>query len=291
MMWKETTSATGIYNFDYTLQRLAIDPLNKLDRDQRWVEVPVELGEEKDKHIVRVRALGTTASPEFEISGDSREHKKELLSHIYELFQWSFDLTTVNKHFIGTNLEQLFYAHPGTPIVKDFQIYFSLMKGIIHQQLNMKFAHTLGKRFVQQFGEERDGVWFYPKPEKIASLPYDALRKLQFSQRKAEYVIDTSRQIVNRDLDLKELAKKSDSEVMDTLVKIRGVGPWTAENWLLFGLARADLLPKADIGIQNALKFYFNKEKKPAIPEIVEMSRDWSPFRSYASLTLWRSIE
>ncbi|UOQ43831.1 DNA-3-methyladenine glycosylase [Halobacillus salinarum] len=288
-MWKESFKAKSFYDFDYTLRRWAFDPLTRMDREKRIVYVPVKLNGEG--HIVQVQGKGTTSEPGFEVSSDSMEHRDQLIEHIGELFQWDRDLEKVHEHFLDTNLAQLFNAHPGTPIVKDFHLYDCLVKVIIHQQLNMKFAHTLSTRFVRQFGYEKNGVWFYPEPEKVAGLPYDALRELQFSQRKAEYVIDTSQLIVEGKLDLKRLAAETTEEIITSLTKIRGVGAWTAENWLMFGAGREDLLPKADIGIQNALKFYFDLDRKPTISEITDVSQGWEPFRSYASLTLWRSIE
>ena len=106
------------------------------------------------------------------------------------------------------------------------------MKCIIHQQLNLSFAYTLTGRFVHTFGEQKDGVWFYPLPETIAQLDYNDLRELQFSMRKAEYVIDTSRMIADGRLDLDELDQLSDEDIMEKLVKIRGIGPWTVQNVL-----------------------------------------------------------
>ncbi|KHE71025.1 DNA-3-methyladenine glycosylase [Halobacillus sp. BBL2006] len=288
-MWRETYKAKSFYDFDYTLLRWQFDPLSHLDRKERWVDVPVKLGDEH--HVVRVQGYGTTADPSFEVIGDSGEAKEQLLTHIEGLFQWDKDLEKVHEHFLTTNLEHLFLAHPGTPIVKDFHLFDCLMKVIIHQQLNMKFAHTLSTRFVHQFGKEKDGVWFYPNAYEVAQIPYEALRELQFSQRKAEYVVDTSRMIVDGELDLEDLAKQTDEEVMKKLTKVRGIGPWTAENWLMFGVGREDLLPKADIGIQNALKFYFQLKDKPDKGQMTDWSQNWEPYRSYASLTLWRSIE
>ncbi|WP_173917283.1 DNA-3-methyladenine glycosylase [Halobacillus sp. Marseille-Q1614] len=288
-MWKEEIASVREYDFDYTLLRWSLDPLTRLNREERWVDVPVKLNDEH--HIVRVKALGTTSHPCFEVSSSSNENRDILLQHIFELFQWGRDLEEVYQHFQKTNLAKLFHNHYGTPIVKDFHLYDCLMKVIIHQQLNMKFAYTLSTRFVQKFGSEINGVWFYPSPEKAASLDYDQLRELQFSQRKAEYVIDTSKLIAEGEVDLNHLAEQPDEEVIKQLVKIRGIGPWTAENWLMFGVGRENLFPKADIGIQNAMKQYFRLDKKPNYEEMVKLSGEWDPFRSYASLTLWRSIE
>ncbi|MCP3029053.1 DNA-3-methyladenine glycosylase [Halobacillus sp. A5] len=288
-MWKEVIESIPEYDFDYTLHRWSFDPVTHLNLKARWVDVPVRMNEET--HVVRVEGIGTTEMPAFELSSEDNAMKEELIQHIYSLFHWGRNLSEVDAHFKTTNLKDLFAAYKGTPIVKDFHLYDCLMKVIIHQQLNMKFAYTLSTRFVNTFGFNKRGVWFYPSPHTVALLHYDQLRELQFSQRKAEYVIDTSRLIADGEIDLEGLAQQSDEEVIKILTKVRGIGPWTAENWLMFGVGRENLFPKADIGIQNALKDYFNMERKPNSEEMVDLSEGWDPFKSYASLTLWRSIE
>lgn len=135
------------------------------------------------------------------------------------------------------------------------------------------------------------GVWFDPLPEAIASLETEDLRKLQFSQRKAEYVIDVSKRIVSGSLSLEELHDLTDLEVEERLLPIRGIGPWTVQNVLMNGLGRPNLFPMADIGIQNAIKRHFDLPAKPTKEEMAALSKDWTPYLSYASLYLWRSIE
>ncbi|RPF50567.1 DNA-3-methyladenine glycosylase family protein [Aquisalibacillus elongatus] len=289
-MWKEYYHASGMYDFDYSLRRLDMDPLIRTNFKERWVDVPVRL-DDNDKVVVRVNSEGTTEKPVFTVMSDHDEDQDIIFENIRNIFQWDKDLNDVHQFFQGTELAMLFHRYQGTPIVRDFDLYGSLMKAIIHQQLNMKFAYTLSTRFVQKYGEEVDGSWFYPTPEKVAELEYDDLREMQFSQRKAEYVIDTSRKIANGELDLKQIAKQPNEEVLKTLGKVRGIGPWTVQNWLLFALGRDDLFPAADIGIQNALKKMWNLDEKPAKKDIEKKAEGWSPYRSYAALTLWRSIE
>lgn len=170
----------------------------------------------------------------------------------------------------------------------EFDPFATIVKSIIHQQLNLKFAFTLTHRFVTTYGWEKDGVWFYPSAEKIAGLTVAELRELQFSQRKAEYVIGLGQKVSSGELDLDALAKQSDEEVIKELTKIRGIGPWTAQSYLLFGLGRPNLFPKADIGIQNAIKQLFEMEQKPTMDELDRFSADWHPYLSYASLYLWK---
>ena len=132
---------------------------------------------------------------------------------------------------------------------------------------------------------------FFQHPERAAQLTVAELRDLQFSTRKAEYLIGLSEQVASGQLQLEKLALQSDQDIMDTLIKIRGIGRWTVENFLLFGLGRPNLFPKADIGIQNAIKKLYNLEQKPTQEEMETYSKSWSPYLSYASLYLWRSVE
>ncbi len=82
------------------------------------------------------------------------------------------------------------------------------MKTIIHQQLNMSFAQTLTERFVKTYGEKVEDTWFYPEPDKVAVIPYEKLQAMQFSRRKAEYVIDTAKQVVQGHINLSTFETK-----------------------------------------------------------------------------------
>ncbi|UCZ54073.1 DNA-3-methyladenine glycosylase [Bacillus shivajii] len=280
---------SGPYNFNQALIRLALDPLHVIDRETQQIKVPIYL---KGKPIVvTVTSVGTFEKPSFRIEVKEMVDEQEVIQRLNELFHWDIPLEKIYKFYQNTEIAPLFKQFRGTPFVCDFQLYGCLMKTIIHQQLNMTFAFRLTERFVKTFGEEKEGVWFYPSPEKVSQLTVEQLRDLQFSGRKAEYVIDTSKLIADGDLNLEELKKQPDEEVIRKLVKIRGIGKWTAENFLMFGLGRLDLFPAQDIGIQNAWKKFYNLEKKPTLEEMAHKSVKWKPYRTYASLYLWESIE
>lgn len=271
-----------MYDFDRALDRLSLDPLHAVDLSEKSVKVPMPGG-----NCVMVKALGTTEKPVFAIegAGDGQEER------VKELFHFHQSLEPINKHFEGTSLAQLFEEHRGTPLVREFSLYGSLMKSIIHQQLNLSFAHTLTSRFVQKYGEEKGGVWFYPKPDIIAGIDVKELRELQFSTRKAEYVIGLSQAIAEGRLNIEGMEEKTDEDITAELISYRGIGPWTAQNFLLFGLGRPNLFPLADIGLQNALKIQWQLPEKPKADEILKHLPDWSPYLSYAALYLWRSLE
>jgi DNA-3-methyladenine glycosylase II len=276
------------YNFDMVLDRLSLDPLNAVDVDNRTMKVPF-YGEEDE--VLTVTATGTIEAPSFLVKMENEDESSTRLDYLKNVFQWGGGLQDIHQHFLDTDLKDIFTEHSGTPVVLEFNPYATLMKSIIHQQLNLSFAHTLTQRFVHKYGRQQDGVWFYPRPEEIAYLDIRELRDMQFSQRKAEYVIGVSKEIAEGRLNLEELERNTDEEIMKELVKLRGIGPWTAENYLMFALGRLNLFPKTDIGIQNALKKLYGMERKPTLAEIDEMSKAWNPYLSYASLYLWRSIE
>ncbi len=288
-MWTETVNIQGPYNFDLILSRLALDPLHEVNLLERRIKVPLRL--QGEPMVVLVQGIGTVDDPAFSIQGEKEEFREEAVHHVRRIFRWNESLHEIATHFAGTDLRDLFEEHRGTAIVLDFDYFNCLVKCIIHQQLNLAFAHTLTERFVHTFGIQLDGVWFYPKPEEVALLTVEELRALQFSTRKAEYVIGLAKTIAEGHLDLEALAQQSDEEIMNTLIKIRGIGRWTAENFLLFGVGRPNHFPKADIGIQNAIKKWYNLPQKPTMDEMEKYSKPWSPYLSYASLYLWRSIE
>ncbi|MGO4889806.1 DNA-3-methyladenine glycosylase family protein [Anaerobacillus sp. MEB173] len=287
-MWQEKVYPNAPYDFQRVLARLAVDPLVNLNLEKSEIYVPLEVGGENI--VVHLKSLGQIEKPQFLITCSRSDVKQEILTKLAHIFQWDMSLEEVNNHFSNTKLHSIFTAYRGTPLVCDFDLYRCLMKTIIHQQLNLKFAHILTERFVKEFGKEIEGTWFYPTAGQVSVISYESLRKLQFSQRKAEYIIDTSKLIANGQLQLEQLEEMNSDQVITTLTKIRGIGPWTARSLLLFGLGRKDQLPANDIGIQNALKKLFDLEKKPTVEQINDYANTWAPFESYASLYLWESL-
>jgi len=183
--------------------------------------------------------------------------------------------------------------HGLRPIL-DADLFESMVRTIIGQQLNVQFAATLVERLVDLSAETvlwdgRD-IPVFPSAERVASWSYDVLRALSFSQRKAEYVIDFAKCVVNGTVNLPQLKQMSDNEVFEVLLPLRGIGHWTVECFLLFGMGREDLLPAADIGVQNAVKRLYDMPIRPSADEIRKMGEAWRPWRSYATYYLWQSL-
>ncbi|ARU63117.1 hypothetical protein CBW65_20635 [Tumebacillus avium] len=182
----------------------------------------------------------------------------------------------------------------GLHLLLDSGPFESMILSIIGQQVNLTFAENLKRSLVELCASSIDveGAthFAFPSPEQIARLDYAQLRELKFSQRKAEYVIDFSRGVADGSIDLQSLHGMSNEEAIATLVKLRGIGRWTAECVLLFGLGRPDLLPAADIGLRNAIQHFWGWEHQPTEQEVREFAQGWQGYESYATYYLWTAL-
>ncbi|MGZ4108032.1 MAG: DNA-3-methyladenine glycosylase family protein, partial [Tumebacillaceae bacterium] len=170
----------------------------------------------------------------------------------------------------------------------------AMIQSIVGQQVNLTFAEALKRSLVELCGQkidvDGDIHYAFPTPEAVARLNYDDLRQLKYSQRKAEYVIDFARGVADGTIDLTALAHMSNDEAIASLCKLRGIGRWTAECVLLFGLGRPDLLPAADIGLRNALQLFYGLEQQPTEEQVREMAHPWRGYESYATYYLWTAL-
>lgn len=213
-----------------------------------------------------------------------------------QLFLLDQDLTPFYQ--TATNdpyLAQIVQERRGLRPVLDPSLYECLIRTIIGQQIHQSFAATLVHRLTSYAGDTMiygGGEHFlvFPEPEQVAQLDYNDLQQMQFNRRKAEYIIDLSRQIVEGRLNLEQLSKLDDEAVMKKLMTLRGVGRWTAECLLLFGLGRKDLLPAADIGLRNAIRNIYRLDQQPSEEEVRRIGQRWAPWRSYATFYLWDSL-
>ena len=164
-------------------------------------------------------------------------------------------------------------------------LFRDLLEAIISQQLSNKAAATIFNRFLSLFPKER-----VPQPEEILKLSEEILRSCGVSHQKASYLKSLAEEITSQKLVLENLHLLEDEEVVLELTKVKGVGRWTAEMFLIFSLGRQNIFSVGDLGLRSAVaKLYgVNREDKIKIEEI---SKNWSPYRSLASLYLWKSLE
>jgi DNA-3-methyladenine glycosylase II len=163
--------------------------------------------------------------------------------------------------------------------------FMSLIESIIYQQLAGGAASAIYGRFIKYYNNSP------PLPEQILSTPDSVLRSsIGLSYKKIEYIKDLSTSVMERKLDLIPLSEMKDEEVIDELIRVRGIGRWTAEMFLIFCLGRLDILPVTDLGIKKAMQKIYSLPELPKPSEMLAISQPWKPYRSVATWYLWKSL-
>lgn len=161
----------------------------------------------------------------------------------------------------------------------------ALIEAIIYQQLNGSAANSIYNRFLTYYKNQ------IPTPEQIISSSDLELRtKVGLSRMKITYLKDLAAHIVDRRLNLIDLPEMQDEEILSQLTKVKGIGRWTAEMFLIFCLARKDILPVTDLGLRNAMKRTYLLEELPKPNRMIEIANPWRPYRSIATWYLWKSL-
>jgi len=163
-----------------------------------------------------------------------------------------------------------------------FDLLHNLLEAIIAQQLSAKVAGVIFGRFKKSQGAG------FPDPEKILSTPEAELRALGFSRAKVLAVRDLCGRVADGSLDLDSLKKLPDEAVIERLVEVRGIGPWTAHMALIFALSRPDVWPVDDLGLRKGLKTVYDLKALPETGEAAALGERFRPYRSYACWYLWQ---
>ncbi|MEO5995058.1 MAG: DNA-3-methyladenine glycosylase 2 family protein [Chitinophagaceae bacterium] len=169
-------------------------------------------------------------------------------------------------------------------LVQRRKIYLHLCSSIMSQQLSTKVAEVIYKRFLNLYNGQE------PEARQILDTPFDTLRAIGLSNAKTNYVQNVARFSIEHGMDARKLAKMSNEEIIDYLTQIKGVGKWTVEMLLMFSLGREDVFAVDDLGIQNAMIGLYNldaTDKKKLKEKMLQISKKWKPYRSYACLHLW----
>ena len=163
--------------------------------------------------------------------------------------------------------------------------YLSLVEAIIYQQLAGSAASTIYNRFLGHYNGP------IPKPEQILSSSETDLRaKVGLSRMKIAYLKDLAVHITDGRLILNNLPSMTDEEVISQLTRVKGIGRWTAEIFLIFCLGREDILPVTDLGLRTAMKRTYLLNELPKPNTMIEIASPWRPYRSIATWYLWKSL-
>ncbi|WP_321422182.1 DNA-3-methyladenine glycosylase [uncultured Methanobacterium sp.] len=252
----------------------------------------------KDKTILLyIESVGSVDDPELKVSVESEEElSQDILNSVpptvYRIFNIGLDLHPFYEQVksdpvLAPIIGRLYgLKNPSTPT-----LFEALVDSIIEQQISLKAAHSIENRLIKYvnrsvhlYGQD---YYSYPSPEDLARLDLEELRNCGLSSRKAEYIRDLSIKIINKNVDLQSLQKMSTtSEMMEELIKIRGIGVWTAEMALLRGLCQLDAIPADDISLQRVIGNFYGADEKISSEKIREIASSWGKWKGLASYYL-----
>jgi DNA-3-methyladenine glycosylase II len=247
--------------------------------------------------LAEVRSSGTTEHPKLSLTlrsdrpvsrADARRAREQVASLLS----------------ITDDLEPFYRAVAGDPILADLTVrlrgvkapvthtvFEALIDSIIEQQISLKAAHSIEARLIRTVGKQRvlDGtVWYcYPDPEILAGTADSTFRACGLTFRKGEYLRDTSRLILDGDLDVEGFRQEPDTEMIrEELVKIRGIGRWTAELTILRGLHRPDAFPADDVGVRRFIAQFYRSGSKISAADARTFAERWGAWKGYAAYYL-----
>lgn len=239
---------------------------------------------------LRIRSIGEIGRPELEVclAGDelSRDEQTSVvdvaarsvgahgsLQGFYQSLDTDDPMTEFADHFRGLGIPQA--ASP----------FEGLVLSILGQQISNEVARVLRDLLVDTLGGSvsvgGSDYRVFPSPSTIAGAGTEVLRKIKFSGRKAEYIVAIAESVASGDLDLDTLADLPDEAIVEDLVKLRGVGPWTAHWLLIRAFDRSDGFPEGDLAVQRSLGALYNEGQRLTPKEAVDLSDRWRPYRSY----------
>lgn len=226
--------------------------------------------------------------------GLNEETVHAVITQVQRQFLTQFDLRPFYRHSsddkVLSKLTKQFYGlKPNWP----GDLFECLTRCIISQQINVTFADKVEMNYVQKFGRKiiRNGECFFVFPDikSVSEINKKDLLKIQFSERKAEYLIDMARDAVKGKIDFKKLESLPAEEFRKEITKIRGVGAWTAECCLMH-LGHREVLPRGDIGLHQAIRQFYGFDKKTPLNKLLKTADHWKGWESLATYYLWHAL-
>lgn len=200
------------------------------------------------------------------------------LKGFYKITQKEERLAPIIKNLYGLRA-------PKTPTV-----YEALIIALTEQQIAFRVALSLRKKLVEQYGEslgfEGEKYFAFPEPEALAQAKPKEIRKLGLSIRKAEYIINVSQKVAQGKLDLEKMKNWEMKRVLETLTKIRGLGPWTVEYMMCRGMGRYEALPANDMGLRISLTKFLDKKERVSEKEVRKFLDHFGEHKGYAAFYL-----
>jgi len=283
-----------IFSYDLCLSFLKRSPREVLHRIENEAVTKALLIDGRPV-IFQIRSEGKELCVDFLTARPSRKAKQFVEAYIRE---W-FDMETDLKPFYALArkdelLKELVKKFHGYRIIGQPDLFESLIWAVLGQQINLAFAYTLKQRFVQQFGERINfkghDHFLFPQPPLVATLGDDDLLPLQFSRQKSKYVQLIGEAFASGSVSKEKMGRLSFDEAKTELMKIKGIGNWTANYALMKTFRYPNAFPLEDAGIHNAIKNLKGMKKKPSLTQVKRIFKNYKGWEAYATLYLWKSL-
>ncbi len=265
------------------LSRNGDDYLDRWD-GERWVRT---LAADSRNIPFSCRLLGTTDEPRLQLQvEDVRD-----LAEVREAARLSFLLpgrgfgSLLRRDSVVARLNRKF---PGVRQVRQFDLFYGLLRAISAQQINLRWAATLRRRLAEAYGEKLrvgDDFVYSLRPERMASVRVEVLRSLQFSTHKAESILAVAEALASRKLTHENLTEMDDTEAMEALVALRGIGTWSAE-WILVRCLGRPRVVAGDLGVKKAVAMTYLGKEMASEDEVRRAVAHWGPHATVAQAIL-----
>ncbi len=163
--------------------------------------------------------------------------------------------------------------------------YGMLVRSILSQQISVAAARTIRSRLLDKMPKRRMCA------KTVCRMDVDELRTIGVSRQKAGYLLDLSQQVRDGDINFRRICRLDDEGVIAELIKVKGIGRWTAQMFLMFALGRPDVFAPDDLGLRTAIRKEYEFAEMPTNAEAVAVAEAWSPYASIASWYCWRSLD
>ena len=161
--------------------------------------------------------------------------------------------------------------------------FLTLARSIVGQQISVKAAQSVWDKLILKIGKVSE--------KNIIKTHSNSLRSVGLSRQKVLYLKNLSKAFINNDLKINSWKQMSNEEIINDLIKIKGIGRWTAEMFLIFNLCREDIFPLDDIGMIKGICKIYDYSYPIKKDELIEIGNRWKPYRSVATWYLWRSLD
>ncbi|MBT1696208.1 DNA-3-methyladenine glycosylase [Fulvivirgaceae bacterium PWU4] len=282
------------FSYEMNFQFLERSPRELLHRvENNSVVKLLKAGDEKV--LFRIRPGDGKLMLDFLNGTPSAEAKSFVRAYVTEWFDLETDLKPFYTMASGDKiLKALVDRFYGYRIMGQPDLFESIVWAVLGQQINLQFAYTLKQRFVEQFGERlfwnEQSYFLFPTARLVAELKDEVLLPLQFSRQKSRYTITIAEAFASGELSKEKLKGLTLEDAKEKLMKIKGVGNWTANYALMKTFRYRDAFPLEDAGVHNAIKNLKKMDRKPTLDEVRKFFKKYKGWEAYATLYLWKSL-